>query len=440
MSKHKNVQANNTQTTNMEDTTMITNTQDTNKNVQDIKEDTMNVQATNTQDNNKNVQDINKEENIMNAQTTNNKQVTNEEEVTMNTMTVESAQAFVKAHMNKPMTTEIAAQMDAARAFLSAQTDLSVDTINATVAKNAGMVPKVTKVAATTPTKKQEAPKATRLHSDIEKINKTAAELSIKALAEKYPVVKVHGVMYNTLQEAIEDGSLLQMLKDSAEVYHAGDLLAQVKVLRINLSSKKTNIKKGIGTHGNTDVEMLRIETLDNFLNGLYTELGGAASQNKYSRVSSGDKARYDLDDEDIKKLMECEDLAVLTAYYNSIASFKAKNVVKTVHRDGTLSGFWSNAAFARIEYMQSMINRRREILRKGSSMLEPVYAAKPKDWYDADEEVEGQVSMVEQKLAAFKEALVQNMLTKKKTQKLSKTDEAAIEAAVAAYRMTFIK
>lgn len=365
---------------------------------------------------------------------------TNKEEVTMKEMTIESAQAFISAHMNKPMTIEIAAQMDAARAFLAAQTDISVDAINATVAKNAGTAHEVTKAVATKPAKKQEATKPMRLHSDIEKVSKTATELSIKALAEKYPVVKVHGVMYNTLQEAIEDGSLLQMLKDSADVYHAGDLLAQVKVLRINLSSKKTNIKKGIGTHGNTDVEMLRIETLDTFLNGLYAELGGATSQNKYSRVSSGDKAKYDLDDDDIKKLMECEDIAVLTAYYNSIASFKTKNAAKTVHRDGTLSGFWSNAAFARIEYMQSMINRRREILRKGSSMLEPVYAAKPKDWYDADEEVEGQVSMVEQKIAAFKEALVQNMLAKKKTQKLSKANEAAIEAAVNAYKMTFIK
>lgn len=425
MSKNKNAQATNTQDINKEDTNMT--------------KATMNAQATNTQN-------INKEETTMNTNkvnNTNNTQDTNKEEVTMKNMTVESAQAFINEHMNKPMTIEIAAQMDAARAFLAAQTNISVDAINATVAKNAGTTPKVAKAAVVRPAKpakKQEAAKPMRLHSDIEKISKTATELSIKALAEKYPVVKVHGVMYNTLQEAIEDGSLLQMLKDSADVYHAGDLLAQVKVLRINLSSKKTNIKKGIGTHGNTDVEMLRIETLDTFLNGLYAELGGATSQNKYSRVSSGDKAKYDLDDDDIKKLMECEDIAVLTAYYNSIASFKTKNAAKTVHRDGTLSGFWSNAAFARIEYMQSMINRRREILRKGSSMLEPVYAAKPKDWYDADEEEEGQVSMVEQKVAAFKEALVQNMLAKKKTQKLSKADEAAIEAAVNAYKMTFVK
>lgn len=421
MSKNKNVQANNTMNSNMEDTTMT--------------KATMNAQATNTQD-------TNKEETTMNANVsnTNNTQDTNKEEVTMNTMTSKSAQAFINAHMNKPMTMEIAEQMDAARAFLETQTSMSVDDINATVAKNAGTTPKVTKTVTAKPAKKQEDVKPTRLHSDIEKVSKTATELSIKALAEKYPVVKVHGVLYNTLQEAIEDGSLLQMLKDSAEVYHAGDLLAQVKVLRINLSSKKTNIKKGIGTHGNTDVEMLRIETLDTFLNGLYAELGGANTQNKYSRVSAGDKAKYDLDDEDIQKLMECEDIAVLTAYYNSIASFKTKNAAKTVHKDGTLSGFWSNASFARIEYMQSMINRRREILRKGSSMLEPVYAAKPKDWYDADEEIEGQVSMVEQKIAAFREALRQNMLSKKKTQKLSKTDEAAIEAAVDAYKMTFVK
>lgn len=418
MSKNKNVQANNTMNSNMEDTIMT--------------KATMNAQATDTQD-------INKEETTMNTNVSNT-QDANKEENTMKNMTAESAQAFINAHMNKPMTMEIAEQMDAARAFLATQTSMSVDDINATVAKNAGTTPKVTKAVTAKPTKKQEVAKPMRLHSDIEKVSKTATELSIKALAEKYPVVKVHGVMYNTLQEAIEDGSLLQMLKDSAEVYHAGDLLAQVKVLRINLSSKKTNIKKGIGTHGNTDVEMLRIETLDNFLNGLYAELGGANTQNKYSRVSTGDKAKYDLDDEDIQKLMECDDLAVLTAYYNSIASFKTKNAAKTVHRDGTLSGFWSNATLARIEYMQASINRRREILRKGTSLIEPVYAAKPKDWYDADEVCEAQVSMVEQKLAAFRDALTQNMLSKKKTQKLSKTDEAAIEAAVDAYKMTFMK
>lgn len=353
----------------------------------------------------------------------------NKEEVTM---TVEEAKKVVKESLGKRMTIAEADKLDALRKFIAENEKQDVASINA----NSTVATPVTKAPtkAAKPAAASKDTKAYRTNMDAGVTKMTNEELSLKSLYEKFPVVLVQGTVINTLQEAIDNGALMELIKASAEAHHSGDVLAQVKVLRANLSSKKTNLKKGIGTHGSVEIEEIRIETLDKFLNGLYEELGGKKAADKFGRVSDNSKAKYDLDDADIKALAECNDIAVLTAYYNSIASFKTKNAQKTKHKDGNFCGYWSGAALARIDYMVAVINRRREIIRKGSSLIVPVYAPKPKDWYDADEQATAQPTQAEAQLDALREKFTEEFKAKKGGKALTKKEQEMIELAVETY------
>lgn len=353
----------------------------------------------------------------------------NKEEVTM---TVEEAKKVVKESLGKRMTIAEADKLDALRKFIAENEKQDVASINA----NSTVATPVTKAPtkAAKPAAASKDTKAYRTNMDAGVTKMTNEELSLKSLYEKFPVVLVQGTVINTLQEAIDNGALMELIKASAEAHHSGDVLAQVKVLRTNLSSKKTNLKKGIGTHGSVEIEEIRIETLDKFLNGLYEELGGKKAADKFGRVSDNSKAKYDLDDEDIKALAECSDIAVLTAYYNSIASFKTKNAQKTKHKDGNFCGYWSGAALARIDYMVAVINRRREIIRKGSSLIVPVYAPKPNDWYDADEQATAQPTQAEAQLDALRAKFTEEFKAKKGGKALTKKEQEMIELAVETY------
>lgn len=358
----------------------------------------------------------------------------NKEEVTM--MTVEEAKRVIKESLGKRMTLAEAAKIDELRKFVDENEKQDVASINA----NSTVATPVTKAAKKAPTKASKPAAASkdtktyRTNMDAGVTKMTNEELSLKALYEKFPVVLAQGTIINLLQEAIDNGALMELIKESAEAHHSGDVLAQVKVLRTNLSSKKTNLKKGIGTHGSVEIEEIRIETLDKFLNGLYEELGGKKAADKFGRVSADNKAKYDLDDEDINALAECNDIAVLTAYYNSIASFKTKNAQKTKHKDGNFCGYWSGAALARIDYMVAVINRRREILRKGSSLIVPVYAPKPNDWYDADEQATAQPTQAEAQLDALRTKFTEEFKAKKGGKALTKKEQEMIELAVETY------
>ena len=353
----------------------------------------------------------------------------NKEEVTM---TVEEAKKVVKESLGKRMTIAEADKLDALRKFIAENEKQDVASINA----NSTVATPVTKAPtkAAKPAAASKDTKAYRTNMDAGVTKMTNEELSLKSLYEKFPVVLVQGTVINTLQEAIDNGALMELIKASAEAHHSGDVLAQVKVLRTNLSSKKTNLKKGIGTHGSVEIEEIRIETLDKFLNGLYEELGGKKAADKFGRVSDNSKAKYDLDDADIKALAECNDIAVLTAYYNSIASFKTKNAQKTKHKDGNFCGYWSGAALARIDYMVAVINRRREIIRKGSSLIVPVYAPKPNDWYDADEAATAQPTQAEAQLDALRAKFTEEFKAKKGGKALTKKEQEMIELAVETY------
>lgn len=353
----------------------------------------------------------------------------NKEEVTM---TVEEAKKVVKESLGKRMTIAEADKLDALRKFIAENEKQDVASINA----NSTVATPVTKAPtkAAKPAAASKDTKAYRTNMDAGVTKMTNEELSLKSLYEKFPVVLAQGTVINLLQEAIDNGALMELIKASADAHHSGDVLAQVKVLRTNLSSKKTNLKKGIGTHGSVEIEEIRIETLDKFLNGLYEELGGKKAADKFGRVSDNSKAKYDLDDEDIKALAECNDIAVLTAYYNSIASFKTKNAQKTKHKDGNFCGYWSGAALARIDYMVAVINRRREIIRKGSSLIVPVYAPKPNDWYDADEQATAQPTQAEAQLDALRAKFTEEFKAKKGGKALTKKEQEMIELAVETY------
>lgn len=354
----------------------------------------------------------------------------NKEEVTM--MTVEEAKRVIKESLGKRMTLAEAAKIDELRKFVAENEKQNVASINA----NSTVATPVTKATtkAAKPAAASKDTKAYRTNMDAGVTKMTNEELSLKSLYEKFPVVLAQGNVINMLQEAIDNGALMELIKASADAHHNGDVLAQVKVLRTNLSSKKTNLKKGIGTHGSIEVEEIRIETLDTFFNKLYEELGGKKAADKFGRVSADSKAKYDLDDEDIKALAECNDIAVLTAYYNSIASFKTKNAQKTKHKDGNFCGYWSGAALARIDYMVAVINRRREILRKGSSLIVPVYAPKPNDWYDADEQATAQPTQAEAQLDALRTKFTEEFKAKKGGKALTKKEQEMIELAVETY------
>jgi hypothetical protein len=354
----------------------------------------------------------------------------NKEEVTM--MTVEEAKRIIKESLGKRMTLAEATKIDELRKYVAENEKQNVASINA----NSTVATPVTKAPtkASKPAAASKDTKTYRTNMDAGVTKMTNEELSLKALYEKFPVVLAQGTIINLLQEAIDNGALMELIKASADAHHSGDVLAQVKVLRTNLSSKKTNLKKGIGTHGSVEIEEIRIETLDKFLNGLYEELGGKKAADKFGRVSADNKAKYDLDDEDINALAECNDIAVLTAYYNSIASFKTKNAQKTKHKDGNFCGYWSGAALARIDYMVAVINRRREILRKGSSLIVPVYAPKPKDWYDADEQAAAQPTQAEAQLDALRTKFTEEFKAKKGGKALTKKDLETIELAVETY------
>lgn len=354
----------------------------------------------------------------------------NKEEVTM--MTVEEAKRIIKESLGKRMTLAEATKIDELRKYVAENEKQNVASINA----NSTVATPVTKAPtkASKPAAASKDTKTYRTNMDAGVTKMTNEELSLKALYEKFPVVLAQGTIINLLQEAIDNGALMELIKASADAHHSGDVLAQVKVLRTNLSSKKTNLKKGIGTHGSVEIEKIRIETLDKFFNKLYEELGGKKAADKFGRVSADNKAKYDLDDEDINALAECNDIAVLTAYYNSIASFKTKNAQKTKHKDGNFCGYWSGAALARIDYMVAVINRRREIIRKGSSLIVPVYAPKPNDWYDADEQATAQPTQAEAQLDALRAKFTEEFKAKKGGKALTKKEQEMIELAVETY------
>ena len=387
----------------------------------------------NTNEHNNTMNTNNKEEVTMSTinlnECNNTMNTNNKEEVTM---TVEEAKKVVKESLGKRMTLAEADKIDALRKFIAENEKQDVASINA----NSTVATPVTKAPtkAAKPAAASKDTKAYRTNMDAGVTKMTNEELSLKALYEKFPVVLAQGTVINLLQEAIDNGALMELIKASADAHHSGDVLAQVKVLRTNLSSKKTNLKKGIGTHGNVEIEEIRIETLDKFLNSLYEELGGKKAADKFGRVSADSKAKYDLDDEDITALAECNDLAVLTAYYNSIASFKTKNAQKTKHKDGNFCGYWSGAALARIDYMVAVINRRREIIRKGSSLIVPVYAPKPNDWYDADEAATAQPTQAEVQLDALRTKFTEEFKAKKGGKALTKKEQEMIELAVETY------
>ena len=188
---------------------------------------------------------------------------TNEHNNTMNTnnkeevtMTVEEAKKIVKESLGKRMTLAEAAKINALRDFVYENEKQTLDSINEnSKVSHAKATPTKAPTKVAKPVAASKDTKTYRTNMDAGVTKMTNEELSLKALYEKFPVVLAQGTVINLLQEAIDNGALMELIKASAEAHHSGDVLAQVKVLRTNLSSKKTNLKKGIGTHGSVEIE-----------------------------------------------------------------------------------------------------------------------------------------------------------------------------------------
>lgn len=165
----------------------------------------------------------------------------NKEEVTM---TVEEAKKVVKESLGKRMTIAEADKLDALRKFIAENEKQDVASINA----NSTVATPVTKAPtkAAKPAAASKDTKAYRTNMDAGVTKMTNEELSLKSLYEKFPVVLAQGTVINLLQEAIDNGALMELIKASADAHHSGDVLAQVKVLRTNLSSKKQTLRRAL--------------------------------------------------------------------------------------------------------------------------------------------------------------------------------------------------
>lgn len=110
------------------------------------------------------------------------------------------------------------------------------------------------------------------------KTTRISENLSWTALKENFYIgsITVGGqkLTVNKLQDAIDDGTLKQMLIECADEYHDGDLVAVLNILKRNLSSQLCNMRKraSAGYTSNYETDKIRYETLKTFVDGLMSE------------------------------------------------------------------------------------------------------------------------------------------------------------------------
>ena len=186
--------------------------------------------------------------------------------------------------------------------------------------------------------KKKQTFKTTQLSCKTERnmyMSKTILieALGIKNLKVNYPIYRKGTEVINTLQDAVNDGTLDKMLQESADKNCNGDKIVAVKAMKACLASYKTNTKNSIAAGRSIDkhIEDIRIETLSNFLNQYTTP---ASKNTKYAKVENG-KAKYDVTKEEIDELVagkttkqELQELhKVLDSIYQCISSKITKDL-----------------------------------------------------------------------------------------------------------------
>lgn len=156
--------------------------------------------------------------------------------------------------------------------------------------------------------------------------------LSIKVMKVTYPIYRSKDGIVNKLADAIADGTLDALVRESADANTNGDTTMVIKALKKCLASYKVNVKKTAG-HVDMAIEQIRIETLESWLNSYST--GSTVKNERYGRVDNG-KAKWDVSASDIVALVDAAENSIpaleecykaVSSIYNCIASKLSKDL-----------------------------------------------------------------------------------------------------------------
>ena len=156
--------------------------------------------------------------------------------------------------------------------------------------------------------------------------------LSIKVLKVTCPIYRQGNTIINGLEEAINNGTLNDLVIESANANTEGNVSEVVKALKKCLASYKVNVKKASG-HIDMQIETLRITTLEAWLNSYNT--GSTVKNARYGRVENG-KAKWDVTAEEVTALVDAaentlpaleECYKAVNSIYNCIASKLSKEL-----------------------------------------------------------------------------------------------------------------
>ena len=143
--------------------------------------------------------------------------------------------------------------------------------------------------------------------------------LSIKVLKVTCPIYRQGNTIINGLEEAINNGTLYNLVIESANANIEGNISEVVKALKKCLASYKVNVKKAVG-HIDMHIETLRIATLEAWLNSYST--GSTVKNERYGRVDNG-KAKWDVTAAEITALVDAAEntLPALEECYKAVNS-----------------------------------------------------------------------------------------------------------------------
>lgn len=149
---------------------------------------------------------------------------------------------------------------------------------------------------------------------------KITANLSFVSLREAFPIgeIKVNGtyVKVNALQDAIDDGTIWNMMVECANQLYGGDTMEVVRVMKKNMSSMLTNLNKAV-QNSQVTLDKKRVAMLREFLDSKSSE---AAAQRT---VSSG-KPKWSWSDAEIDEI-PADDYKTIDSVYQNMMSYKAK-------------------------------------------------------------------------------------------------------------------
>lgn len=149
---------------------------------------------------------------------------------------------------------------------------------------------------------------------------KISENLSWQSLKDNFFVGKGHIEGMKSLQEAINDGTILGMMQQCGNELHGGDIGPVVTAMKRNLSSKATNMRKSEYPH-NMVADKLRWDMLYDFLYGL--EAGKKSAAPGMPETTKG-KSLWQLSIEEIEQI-DKGDYKALDSVYQNMMSKKAR-------------------------------------------------------------------------------------------------------------------